>query len=73
MELPHPVVAILAGAETGVELADMLSTRLGTRNNGEEMTKARRNKYLMGEQVKKKKYSRKEGKGKKEGDKKRAE
>lgn len=50
-ELPHPVVAILPGAETGVELADLLAARLGTRNNGEDLTLARRNKYLMGEQV----------------------
>eukprot|EP00904_Undaria_pinnatifida_P012537 jgi/Undpi1/8413/HiC_scaffold_25.g10881.m1 len=51
LELPHPVIAVLAGAETGVELADKLSARMGNRNNGEDLTLARRNKYLMGEQV----------------------
>ncbi|CAN0032111.1 unnamed protein product, partial [Choristocarpus tenellus] len=51
LELPHPVVAIMPGAETGVELADMLAVRMGTRSNTEELTPARRNKYLMGEQV----------------------
>lgn len=45
------MIAILPGAETGVDLADKLAARLGTRNNGEEFTEARRNKYLMGEQV----------------------
>ncbi|CAM9876580.1 unnamed protein product, partial [Chrysoparadoxa australica] len=49
--LPHPIVAIVPGAETGVELADVLATRVGTRNNGEELSEARRNKYLMGERV----------------------
>ncbi|CAN0369390.1 unnamed protein product, partial [Laminaria digitata] len=51
LDLPHPVIAVLAGAETGVELADRLSARMGNRNNGEDLTLARRNKYLMGEQV----------------------
>ncbi|CAN0378240.1 unnamed protein product, partial [Discosporangium mesarthrocarpum] len=51
LDLPHPVIAILPGAETGVELADMLAARMGTRCNSEELTLARRNKYLMGEQV----------------------
>eukprot|EP00903_Cladosiphon_okamuranus_P016162 g14915.t1 len=51
VDLPHPMIAIMPGAETGVDLADKLAARLGTRNNGEEFTEARRNKYLMGEQV----------------------
>jgi biotin carboxylase len=34
-----------------VELADRLAVRVGTRNNGEELTLARRNKYVMGETV----------------------
>ena len=46
-----PVLAILPGAETGVELADRLAHRFGTRNNGEEWTHARRNKYAMQECV----------------------
>ncbi len=45
------MIAILPGAETGVDLADKLAARLGTRNNGEELTEARRNKFLMGEQA----------------------
>ena len=49
--LPFPVVAVLAGAETGVELADRLSHRLGLRSNGEEGSLARRNKFHMGEAV----------------------
>ena len=51
MDLPHPIIAVLPGAETGVELADVLAARLGTRSNGEELTVARRNKYLMGKPV----------------------
>jgi biotin carboxylase len=49
--LPYRIVAILAGAETGVELADSLSHRMGLRSNGEEGSLARRNKYYMGESV----------------------
>jgi len=48
---PAPVMAILPGAETGVELAEILAARFGTRNNGEEMTQARRNKYIMQEEI----------------------
>ena len=44
-----PVLAIIAGAEMGVDLADRLAARFGTRNNGEEKTEARRNKFLMQE------------------------
>eukprot|EP01038_Epipyxis_sp_PR26KG_P011809 gene11809-15803_t len=46
-----PILAILPGAETGVELADHLAARYGTRNNGEDKTEARRNKYLMQELI----------------------
>ena len=49
--LPFEVLAVIPGAETGVELADQLSHRLGVRSNGEEGSMARRNKYLMGEKV----------------------
>lgn len=41
----------MAGAETGVELADSLSARMGLRSNGEAKSLARRNKYVMGEAV----------------------
>jgi hypothetical protein len=47
------VSAVIAGAETGVELSDVLSARMGVLSNGEELSLARRNKYLMGEQVRK--------------------
>ena len=43
----------MPGAETGVELADRLAARYGTRSNGEQHTEARRNKYLMQETVRK--------------------
>jgi predicted ATP-grasp superfamily ATP-dependent carboligase len=46
-----PVDAVFAGAETGVELADELATRMGLRTNGTEQSEARRNKFLMGETV----------------------
>jgi hypothetical protein len=49
--LPLPVMAVIPGAETGVELADRLSARMGLRSNGEEGSLARRNKYDMGEKV----------------------
>lgn len=49
--LPYRIVAILAGAETGVQLADSLSHRMGLRSNGEDGSLARRNKYYMGEAV----------------------
>ena len=49
--LPFNIVAVIAGAETGVELADSISYRMGLRSNGEEGSLARRNKYHMGEAV----------------------
>lgn len=49
--LPFPIIAVIPGAETGVELADRLSARLGLRSNGEDGSLARRNKYHMGEKV----------------------
>jgi biotin carboxylase len=45
------VEAIFAGAETGVELADKLSERMGLRTNGTALSEARRNKYVMGETI----------------------
>ena len=50
-ELPFPILAVIPGAETGVELADRLSHRLKLRSNGEVGSFARRNKYAMGEAV----------------------
>ena len=46
-----PVLAVVAGAETGVNLADALSERLGLRTNGVAQSEARRDKYVMGETV----------------------
>ena len=46
-----PILAILPGAETGVELADQLSERMGLLSNGTNLSEARRNKYFMGERV----------------------
>lgn len=47
----HAVVAVMAGAETGVELADKLSEHLGLRTNGVRLSEARRNKFIMGETI----------------------
>jgi hypothetical protein len=49
--LPWPIKVILPGAETGVELADQLSSHFGLRTNGTSQSEARRNKYVMGETV----------------------
>ena len=46
-----PVAAVVPGAETGVPLADLLAHRLGTRANPLELSRARRNKFDMGEAV----------------------
>jgi biotin carboxylase len=45
------VVAVIAGAETGVEVADLLSEHLKVRTNGTALSECRRNKYLMGETI----------------------
>lgn len=42
-----PILAIVPGAETGVELAERLASRFGTRTNGEELLDTRRNKFNM--------------------------
>jgi biotin carboxylase len=51
MKLDFSIVAVMAGAETGVELADRLSSHLGLRTNGVQLSEARRNKYVMGETI----------------------
>ncbi|RZU51652.1 ATP-grasp domain-containing protein [Krasilnikovia cinnamomea] len=43
----HRPVAVLAAGESGVELADALSERIGTPTNGTRMSAARRDKFLM--------------------------
>jgi hypothetical protein len=50
---PVTILAVLAGAETGVELADRLSEAMDVRTNGSLQSDARRNKYVMGETVRK--------------------
>ena len=45
--------AVIAGAETGVKLADFLSKELQQMTNGTRFTEARRNKAEMGEAVRK--------------------
>ncbi|MFE9428329.1 ATP-grasp domain-containing protein [Kitasatospora sp. NPDC006697] len=45
-------VAVLPGRETGVELADALSARLGLASNGTALSAARRDKYVQIETVK---------------------
>lgn len=44
-----PILAIIPGAETGVELAERLASRFGTRSNGEDFIHTRRNKFNMQE------------------------
>ncbi|MEU0038762.1 ATP-grasp domain-containing protein [Streptomyces sp. NPDC006333] len=43
--------AVLPGRESGVELADALSERLGLPSNGTELSAARRDKYLQIERI----------------------
>ncbi|MET8849708.1 ATP-grasp domain-containing protein [Amycolatopsis sp. NPDC004625] len=43
----HRPVAVVAGAESGVPLADALSERLGLATNGSRLSAARRDKYVM--------------------------
>ncbi|MGW4895636.1 ATP-grasp domain-containing protein [Kitasatospora sp. NPDC004240] len=49
---PYAPVALLAGAEIGVELADALGEALGLRGNGTALSAARRDKFRMVETVK---------------------
>lgn len=44
-------VAVIAGGEVGVELADLLAERLGLPGNGTALSAARRDKHLMVETV----------------------
>ena len=45
------IAAVMAGAETGVELADRISQAMELRTNGTANSEARRNKYVMGEAI----------------------
>lgn len=49
---PYAPVALLAGAESGVEMADTLSESIGVRTNGTALSGARRDKFRMTETVK---------------------
>ncbi|UYM23923.1 hypothetical protein NQP46_11685 [Streptomyces albus] len=44
---PYRPVAVLAGQEPGVDLADVLAERLGVPANGTALSAARRDKYVM--------------------------
>lgn len=46
-------VACIAGAECGVEVAELLAEYLGIKTNDASMSMVRRDKYFMGEQVRK--------------------
>lgn len=43
-ETTAPILAVLAGAETGVDLADRLSEAMGTRSNGSKSIALRQSK-----------------------------
>lgn len=45
-------IAVIAGIESGVELADQLSEALDLRTNGTALSPARRDKFLMAETIK---------------------
>ncbi|MFI5779577.1 ATP-grasp domain-containing protein [Nocardia sp. NPDC051570] len=47
----HTIVAVVAGTELGVELADALSEALGCPGNGTALSSARRDKFEMVERV----------------------
>mmetsp|Transcript_15304 Transcript_15304/g.20191 ORF Transcript_15304/g.20191 Transcript_15304/m.20191 type:complete len:873 (+) Transcript_15304:272-2890(+) len=49
--ISHPVVASLVGCESGVELNDAISSKLGLASNGTSKSEARRDKYAMQEAV----------------------
>ena len=49
--LDGKIECVIAGAETGVLLADRLSEKLGLRTNGTTLSEARRNKFVMGETI----------------------
>eukprot|EP00456_Euglypha_rotunda_P039680 TRINITY_DN3058_c0_g1_i10.p1 TRINITY_DN3058_c0_g1~~TRINITY_DN3058_c0_g1_i10.p1 ORF type:complete len:576 (-),score=63.92 TRINITY_DN3058_c0_g1_i10:11-1588(-) len=51
LKLGDNLIGCTPGCETGVELADAISEALGLRTNGTQLSDTRRNKYLMGEQV----------------------
>jgi len=50
-ELPYNIILCTVGCESGVELNDAVSNRLGLKGNGEELSEARRDKFMMSETV----------------------
>lgn len=47
----YDIIAVIAGCETGIELADHLADALGVLGNNKETSRFRRNKYLMQESL----------------------
>jgi biotin carboxylase len=50
----YPIACVFPGCENGIVLADTLSEALGLATNGTEKTQARKDKFLMMEELKKK-------------------
>jgi len=48
----YDILCVIPGAETGVELADQLSEKMGLFSNGTQLSAARRDKFLMVETLK---------------------
>ena len=49
--LPFEIVGAISGSELGIEVTDFITEALGIPTNGTELTNARRDKYQMGECV----------------------
>jgi len=49
--LPFTIIGAISGSELGIEVTDFLTEALGLPTNGTELTNARRDKYQMGECV----------------------
>ncbi|WP_027253036.1 ATP-grasp domain-containing protein [Photobacterium halotolerans] len=47
----YDIIAVIAGCETGIELADHLADALGVLGNNKQTSRFRRNKYLMQESL----------------------
>ena len=47
----NPILAVIPGAETGIELADRLASKIGTRCNSIEKSSIRQHKFLSAESV----------------------
>lgn len=50
-KLHLPIRGCMVGCESGVEVSDQLCEALGLQGNGNNLSQARRNKYLMGERI----------------------